>query len=438
MTKLFKTAKKVVKVLQKNGHDAVFAGGSVRDMLLDKTPHDFDVATSATPDVVESLFKNTKAVGKAFGVVLVRLKGVDFEVATFRSDGNYSDGRRPDTVTFSTMREDAERRDFTVNAMFFNPVTKEFVDFVDGKVDLKNKVLRFVGNADDRVKEDNLRLLRAVRFALRFDFDFDDATFEALKRNARFVLNVASERVKDELVKMLAVGKPRRMMNLLFTTNLLVHVLPEVFNLFGSPQNPKHHPEGDVLEHTVLVMEKLVGKSVELQLAGMFHDVAKPATLRFVDGQPTNRGHADLGFDMTKVLMKRLKFSTDETTLVTDLVKNHMKLHHVKEFKKSTLKKLLALPFMDELFLLGSADALSASRKVDHLTFLKDKMNEFTPDEVKPVPFVNGHDLMDLGLKPGPVFKTLLDELMELKLEDVVTNRKQALKVLKDKVDLMS
>ena len=435
---MIKIAKKIVKVLQKNGYEAVFAGGCVRDMLLGIEPHDYDIATSATPDVVESLFKHTKAVGKAFGVILVRMKGVDFEVATFRKDGNYSDGRRPDTVSFSTMKEDAERRDFTANAMFYDPIKKEVIDYVYGISDLTLKTLRFVGNANHRIEEDHLRLLRAVRFALKLDFELDPSTFEAIRRNAYLVNRIAPERVREEFVKILEVGKPRRMMDLLFSTHLMQMIFPEIVALKDSPQYFEYHPEGDVLEHTILVMEKLTNQKMEVQLAGMFHDIGKPNTLKFEDGKPTNKGHDRIGADTVEWIMLRLKFSNDEITLVRNLVADHMKHHIVKEFKKSTLKRYMALPYIDELILLNRADCLSASGNLEHVDFLEEKMNEFEPEEIKPIPFVNGHDLTGFGLKPGPVFKILLDEMMDFQLEDIVINRKQALKVLKEKVNLIS
>lgn len=435
---MIKIAKKIVKVLQKNGYEAVFAGGCVRDMLLGIEPHDYDIATSATPDVVESLFKHTKAVGKAFGVILVRMKGVDFEVATFRKDGNYSDGRRPDTVSFSTMKEDAERRDFTVNAMFYDPIKKEVIDHVYGISDLTLKTLRFVGNANHRIEEDHLRLLRAVRFALKLDFELDPSTFEAIRRNAYLVNRIAPERVREEFVKILEVGKPRRMMDLLFSTHLMQMIFPEIVALKDSPQYFEYHPEGDVLEHTILVMEKLIGQKTEVQLAGMFHDVGKPDTLKFEDGKPTNKGHAVVSADMAEQIMFRFKFSTDEIGFVKNLVTDHMKSHHTKEFKKSTLKKYLALPYINELLILNKADALSASRSVEYVEYIEEKLNEFEPEEIKPAPFVNGYDLIELGLKPGPMFKILLDEMMDFQLEEIVTNRKQAFKVLRDKVNLMA
>lgn len=427
-------AKKIVRTLQKNGHEAVFAGGCVRDMLSGHTPHDFDIATSAHPDVVQSLFKNTNAVGKAFGVILVKEKGETFEVATFRNDGTYSDGRRPDSVVFSTMEEDAARRDFTINAMFFDPIKRKVFDFENGQMDLDHGEIKFVGNADERIKEDNLRLLRAIRFALRFDFGLTFRTENAIFNNAHLVKNVAPERVREEFVKMVMAGKPRRMINLLFKTGLLEHILPEMVELIGSPQNPKFHPEGEVMEHTILVMEKLVGKGLEVQLAGMFHDIGKPVTMELVNGQPTNKGHDKVGAEMVEQIMMRLKFSNDETALVKDLVADHMRHHVAKQFKKSTLKRYLALPHIEELMLLNEADVMSASKNREDLDFLIEKRNEWEPEVIKPKAFVTGRDLIELGLTPGPIFGSILREVEDLQLEGEVTSRKEALRFVEEKI----
>lgn len=428
-------AKKVVKTLQNSGHEAVFAGGCVRDMLMGNTnPHDIDIATSATPDEVQRLFKNTNAVGKAFGVILVKMKDVTFEVATFRNDGTYSDGRRPDSVTFTSMAEDAKRRDFTINAMFFDPFKNKVIDFVGGRRDLTNTRVKFVGLAEDRIKEDHLRLLRAVRFALRFDFDLEMFTMNAIKRNASLVNKVAPERVREELVKMVMVGKPRRMMELLFSTGLMKHILPEMVALDGSPQNPEWHPEGDVLEHTILVMERLVGERLEVQLAGMFHDIAKPVTLKFEDGRATNKGHDAVGADMVEQIMMRLKFSNDEIAFVKDLVSDHMRQHEVQKFRKSTLKRFLAQPHIEELMLLGEADVMSASGNMENLEFLRDKLDSWEPEEIRPTPFITGRDLIKLGLKPGPIFGTIINEVEDLQLEGKLANREDALRFIEKKI----
>lgn len=427
MTKQQESALVIIKTLLKAGHEAVFAGGAVRDMLLNTVPHDIDIATSATPDQVESIFESTKAVGKAFGVILVKYRNLEFEVATFRTDGIYSDGRRPDTVTFSSMHEDAKRRDFTVNAMFFDPIRNKVIDFVGGKDDIYYNKIKFVGNADERIKEDKLRLLRAVRFALKLDFDLDKFTFNSIRRNAHLVNDVAAERIKEELVKMILVGKPRRMFELLLDTGLMSQILPEVVEMVDSPQNPRYHPEGSVDKHVILVMEKLVGQSLELQLAGMFHDIGKPATLVMEDGQPTNKGHDKVSAEITERIMLRLKFSNDEIELVKDLIGSHMKHHIVKQFRKSTLKRYLGLPYIEDLILLNEADTLSASGDLEALQFIREKQLEWEPEVIHPVPLVTGKDLIKMGFKPGPIFGLILKDIEELQLEGTLEDTEAAI-----------
>ena len=427
MNNLKLNATKIVKILQDAGHEAVFAGGCVRDMLLEIEPHDFDIATSALPDQVESLFKNTKAVGKAFGVILVRLDKIDFEVATFRSDGNYSDGRRPDSVSFTTMENDSDRRDFTVNSMFLDPIKEHLFDFNWGERDIENKVIRFVGDEKTRIQEDNLRLLRAVRFAVKFDFNFDFFTFKNIKFHAHLVKNVSPERIREELVKMFLINKPRRMMELLMSTGLMEHILPEVKEMDMSLHNLKFHPEGDVLEHTIIVMEKLVGRPLELQFAGLFHDIGKPSTMVMKEGQPTNHGHAEVGAEIAEEIMLRLKFSNKEIELVKNLVGGHMKMNQVRHFKKSTIKRYLALPYIEDLISLAVADAQASTGDMSQVDFIRDKLEEWEPEEIKPVPILTGKDLIGLGIKPGPIFKEILNEIETLQLEGIIVSVAEAI-----------
>ncbi len=428
-------AKKVVRTLQKAGYQAVFAGGAVRDIFLGNIPHDYDIATSAKPDEVQGLFKNTNAVGKAFGVILVKLKGETFEVATFRKDGNYSDGRRPDSVEFSSMEEDAKRRDFTINAMFFDPIKKKVFDFEQGQLDLDNKEINFVGKPIERIKEDNLRLLRAIRFAIKLDFTIGTETWEAIKKNAHLVNNVAPERIREEFIKMLQLGSPRKMVNLLFNSNLINHILPEMVDLKDSPQREDFHPEGDVLTHTILVMEKLIGEKIEVQIAGMLHDVGKPKALVIEDdGTPTHKGHEVISTEIAEKIMLRLKFSNDEIDLVKNLVGDHMRHHVAKKWKKSTMKRFLSLPHFEDLIILNKADTLSASNDLSDIDFILSKVNEWEPEIIKPKAIVSGHDLIKLGLKPGPIFKIVLLEVETEQLEGNIVNRKQALKFLKERI----
>lgn len=428
-------ALKIIKKLQRKGFQAVFAGGCVRDMLLNKEPHDFDVATSATPDQVEKIFvRNSKTVGKAFGVVLVKVNGTDFEVATFRKDGTYSDGRRPDSVEFvPSMKDDADRRDFTVNAMFWDPVKRTTWDFVDGQRDLTMKKIRFVGDPKKRIEEDKLRLLRAVRFCLKLDFWMDSDTAIAVRLNANKLNTVSPERIRDELMKMLAAGRPRKMMDLLFSTHLVDYVLPELRNLDGCRQNSAFHPEGDVLEHTVQVMEGLVNEPVLLQLAGMLHDIGKPATMTEEDGQITNRGHDVVGASMVEEIMTRLKFSNDEIEYVKNLTADHMQHHFVRSMRKSTLKRYMALPYFDDLTKLNRADINAASKNFSALEYIEEKRKSWKPEEIKPKSLITGKDLIEAGFTPGPMFKTILSFIEEGQLEGKIRTREDAMKIVKNK-----
>jgi len=421
-------ALKIVKRLQDKGHQAVFAGGAVRDMLLGDDPHDIDIATSANPDQVINLFKNTKSVGKSFGVVLVRYGDTDFEVATFREDGTYSDGRRPDSVLFSSMGKDSSRRDLTINSIFYDPVRERVLDFNKGHQDLCDKIIRFVGDPNKRIQEDNLRILRAIRFAIKLGFTIDKKTWSAIIMNAEKINNVSEERISEELMKMIAIGKPREMMVLLYDSGLLKHILPEVDALVGCGQNPNYHPEGDVFEHTVRAMENLKSERPILQLAGMLHDIGKPSTSSInEDGKTINHGHDKVGAEMVDTLMRRLKFSNDDIELVKNLTSDHMLHHFVRSMKKATVKKMMALPHFDDLLKLNEADIMAASGNISSLTYIREKMDTWKPEEIKPKPIISGQQLIDLGFKPGPLFKEILNTVVDLQLEGELTTEDDAL-----------
>ena len=417
----------IVQTLRNQGRYAVLAGGCVRDMLLGIEPHDYDIATKAYPDEVEALFTNTKAVGKAFGVVLVNIEGTDFEVATFRSDGEYFDGRRPSTVHFSDIKEDAERRDFTVNALFYDPLDKKVIDFVGGQEDLKNKILRFVGDPETRIKEDKLRLLRFVRFILKLGFEMNKESFLAVRLHSPDIYKVSPERIREELMKMLEVGKPRQMVQLLMGTHLMHHILPEVAELAECEQDSEWHPEGDVLTHTIMVMEELKDEPSLLQLAAMFHDIGKPSTSVVRDGRITNRGHASVGKEMTEKRMRELKFSNDEIELVTSLVHHHMKGHVAPHMKKSKLKRLLAEPWAEMLVKLAMADQKASHGDTEGAEFLKEKFETWEPEDVKPEPLITGNDLINLGLEPGPIFSEILDAVSDGQLEGDLNTWEEAI-----------
>lgn len=431
----YRKAVKIIRKLQRRGYQSVLAGGAPRDMLLGKEPHDYDICTDATPSQVEKIFRQTKAVGKSFGVVLVKIKDVDFEVASFRRDGIYSDGRHPDSIEFTSMEEDAKRRDFTVNAMFYDPRKKKYIDFFNGQKDLQARRIRFVGDPIQRITEDNLRLIRAIRFAVKLDSWIEPESMKAIRENASKIANVASERINEELMKMLALGQPRKMLELLFDSGLLTYIMPEVIPLRDCPQNPKWHPEGRVWIHTIMVMEGLTQEKPILQLAALLHDIGKPATTDPNDPQLSAKGHDELGAKMAVEIMTRLKFSNDEISYVRDIISDHMKMHLLKEMKKSTLKRYMALPHFEDLIKLGRADVAAASKDFSNFDCLKEKTQDWKPEEIKPKGLVTGDDLIAKGLKPGPQFKELLTMVMDAQLEGTIKTKDEGLKLVQKVID---
>jgi poly(A) polymerase len=435
----YRKAVKIIKKLQRRGYQAVFTGGWVRDSLLGRPSSDIDIATNATPDQVEKLFHRTKAVGKSFGVILVRIKDIDFEVATFRIDGNYSDGRRPDSVQFTSMEEDAKRRDFTVNAMFYDPRKKQYIDFVGGQKDLQARRIRFVGDPVQRITEDNLRLIRAIRFAVKLNSWIEPESMKAIRENSSKIANVASERIREEFMKMLELGDPRKMIDLLFESNLVDYIMPELKPMKDSKQNPYWHPEGPVLEHTILVMENLANEKPLLQFAALMHDIGKPATAKVEGNDPnkiSNHGHDDVGAKIALDIMTRLKFSNDEIDYVVNLVENHMKHQAVKDMRKSTLKRFMSQPYFDDLLKLNYADIRAASGDLTTIKFLEEQKSNWKPEEIKPkTSLVTGDDLIVMGLKPGPHFKELLTLVMDAQLEGTVKTKDEGLKLVQKVLD---
>jgi poly(A) polymerase len=421
-------ALRIVKVLQEHGYEALYAGGHVRDMILGMQSADIDVATNAGPDVVEMLFEKTLPVGKAFGVIVVIIDDIQTEVATFRSDGQYSDGRRPDAVVFSSKEEDAKRRDLTINGMFYDPIKKIFLDFVGGQEDLKNRIIRLIGDPEARIAEDKLRMLRVIRFAARLDFTIDPGTLEAVKRHSAEILQVSSERIADELLKILRTGNYSKALNLLFDTELIKHILPEVYVMRGCEQPKDYHPEGDVLIHTIKALDNLpADASDELRMGTLLHDVGKPVTQTFEDRIRFNR-HELKGKDVSREILKRLRFSNEFSTRVIDLVGNHMKFMFVKDMRTSRLKRFISMPHFEEHMALHRADCLSSHENVGNYDFVKEKLNTYEPAEIRPVRIVTGKDLLEMGFKAGPLFKQILTDVEDRQLEGLVSDREQALK----------
>lgn len=423
----------VVRQLSDAGFRAVFAGGCVRDQLLGKEPHDFDVATSARPEDVLKLFPRAIPVGVAFGVVRVLDQGENphqVEVATFRGETTYSDGRHPDNVCFTDEKEDVRRRDFTVNGLLFDPLKNEVLDYVDGRRDLDLRRLRAIGDPKLRFAEDHLRMLRAIRFAAQLNFEIDGATFGAIKENAEKILKISAERIRDELCKMLTGPDPRKALELLKASRLLKHILPEIDVMEGVQQPPEYHPEGDVWVHTLMLLGQLQHAPLPLALGALFHDVGKPPTFMMADRIRFNQ-HEHVGADMTRVIMGRLKFSNEDIDRVESLVRQHMVYKDVTKMKPSTLKRFLRQPNFEEHLALHKLDCMASHRKLNNHEFCREQLAKVPVEALHPPPLVTGADLIALGLPPGPKFKAILQSIEDKQLEGELTDREAALAFIK-------
>jgi len=440
-------AETIVVRLRAAGHLAYFAGGCVRDLLLARQPKDFDVATSATPDVVLGMFPKTFAVGAHFGVVLVVSTGPDgveimTEVATFRNDGVYGDGRHPDAVRFSTSAEqDVERRDFTINGMLLDPLRlrdsgdldRAVLDYVGGRADLAARLVRAIGDPSRRFAEDKLRMLRAVRFAARFEFAIETVTEAQIRAQAAAIHQVSAERIRDELTRMLTEGHARLAFELLDRTGLLDQVLPEVARMRGVEQPPEYHPEGDVWVHTLLLLEKLpAGVPATLAWAALLHDVGKPPTFERAPDRIRFNGHAEVGTSIAAAICRRLRFSNEETAQILALVANHMRFGDVERMKESTLKRFFRLPRFDEHLELHRIDCLSSHGLLRLYEFAKARFEQLPADEVRPTLLVTGRDLIEAGYQPGPRFKELLALAEDAQLEGRIHTREQGLALVRE------
>jgi poly(A) polymerase len=417
----------IVRRLRDAGHEAYFAGGCVRDQLLGREPLDYDVATSAPPETVQALFPRTVAVGAQFGVILVVEQGVAFEVATFRADDAYIDGRRPTSVRFTTAEEDARRRDFTINALLLDPIADAVVDFVDGQADLRRGVIRAIGDAQARIAEDRLRMLRAVRLAARLGFAVDPATLDAIRVAAPSITDMAAERIGDEIVKILTEGAARRGFELLDDTGLLRAVLPEVASMQGVAQSPDYHPEGDVWTHTLLLLAQLGrGVSESVALGALLHDVAKPVCARQVGERITFYGHPAVGAEIAERICQRLRRSRVTWERVAYLVRNHLRLVQAPSMRLSTLKRMLREDGFDELLAVARIDALASNGDLTYVEFCERRRAEIGAEAVRPPRLLGGDDLAALGYEPGPLFGQILHALEEAQLEGQVRTRAEA------------
>lgn len=470
----------VVETLRGCGHQAYLVGGCVRDLLLGREPADYDVATDATPDDVMRIFPETYAVGVQFGVVLVpipqsqRENGAApepkspshpvtsagpadlchpelsstaeessalghhhkacVEVATFRCDIGYSDGRHPDEVLFSRdPREDVQRRDFTINGLLLDPLNSEVLDYVGGQQDLNAKIIRAIGDPELRFREDKLRMLRAVRFAARFEYTIEPKTFEAICKLASEINQVSRERVRDELTRMLTEGHARHAFELLDETGLLGEVLPEIERMKGVEQPPEFHPEGDVFVHTMLLLESLPHPCpVALAWGALLHDVGKPPTFRRAPDRIRFDDHVDVGVKMAEAICRGLRFSNDETKQILALVDNHMRFGDVERMKDSTFKKFIRLPHFDQHLELHRLDCESSHRSLRLYDYTRQKMAKLPPEAVRPKPLIGGDDLIALGYEPGALFKEILGAVEDAQLEGSLRTKEQAVSFVRE------
>jgi poly(A) polymerase len=439
----------VVRTLRRRGYQALFNGGCVRDFLLGREPADYDVATDATPEEVMRLFPETYAVGAQFGVVLVPIKESEscdaavagrppaaksncIEVATFRNDGLYSDGRHPDQVSYTKdPKEDVQRRDFTINGLLLDPLDNDRVlDFVGGRADIKAHIIRAIGSPERRFAEDKLRMLRAIRFAARFSYTIESATLGAIRKLAPRIREVSRERVRDELQKMLSEGHARRAFELLDEAKLLPEVLPEVARMKGVAQPLQFHPEGDVWIHTLMLLEQLPANcSPVLAWGALLHDVGKPPTFRVAPDRIRFDNHADVGAKMAQEICRRLRLSNREIEGVCTVVENHMKFAEVKRMRDSTLKRFMRMPFFAEQLEMHRMDCLASHRDLSLYEFVREKLENIPPQEIRPKPLVTGHDLIAVGYKPGPRFKEILSAIEDAQLEGRIHGKEQALQL---------
>jgi len=443
----------IIRTLRERGHEAYLVGGCVRDLLLKREPSDYDVATSATPQEVMGIFPETYAVGVQFGVVLVAEQQVPrlgsdtalrdpncplndndktVEVATFRADIGYSDGRHPDDVRFTKdPKEDVQRRDFTINGLLLDPINDQVLDFVGGQKDLEAETVRAIGDARQRFGEDKLRMLRAVRFAARFGYKIEPKTFKAIRQLAQEIGQVSRERIRDELTKMLTEGKARQAFLLLDESGLLQEVLPEIEKMKGVEQPPQYHPEGDVFVHTLLLLEKLPYPCAPtLAWGALLHDVGKPATFRVAPDRIRFDGHVEVGVKIAEDILRRLRFSNEDAKQILALVNNHMRFGQVDRMKESTFKKFVRMPRFDEHLELHRIDCEASHGNVTLYNFIREQIATMPAETMRPAPLITGEDLIAAGYEPGPRFKEILSAVEDGQLEGRLRTKEEAMDLI--------
>jgi tRNA nucleotidyltransferase/poly(A) polymerase len=423
------TAKKIVIRLQQAGFAAFWVGGCVRDFLLGREPEDIDIATDARPEQIEELFKRTIAVGKKFGVIVVVEDGHQFQVATFRSEGDYKDGRRPEKVVFSDAKADAVRRDFTINALFYDPVSDTTHDWVGGERDLRAKIIRTIGKPEERFGEDHLRLLRAIRFAAQLNFEIEPETFAAVKALAPKIKAISAERIRDELLKLFRSPHAARGLDLLRESGLMEQVLPELSATVTCDQSPNYHPEGTVFNHIRLMLEQLPADApLALPWSVILHDIGKPPTSSVDEktGAIHFYGHEKIGADMAQVILNRLRFPKKDVDEIVACVRQHMQFKDVKQMRMATLRRLLLRETFPLELELHKLDCLGSHRSLEYYNFLLEQAEELSKKpQIRP-PLLSGGDLIALGMKPGPSMGPLLHEIREKQLSDELKTKRKA------------
>ena len=425
-------ALRVVETLRQAGFQALLAGGCVRDLALGRVPKDWDVATDAEPEEVAALFEHTVAVGAQFGVSVVMLDEGDYEVARFRRDGPYRDGRRPASIELADARADAQRRDFTINGLLYDPENGAILDYVDGQRDLHAGIIRAIGDPTARFAEDDLRLLRAVRFAARLGFTIEPATWDALCARAGCIVGVSAERLRDELTLLLTEGGARCGLRLLDQSGLLQAVLPEVAAMRGVPQEAEFHPEGDVWTHVQLLFEYLDKPSAELAWSALLHDIGKPSTMVRAE-RIRFHGHDAVGAEMAAAICGRLRMSNEARRLICTLVADHMRISHVRQMRPSTLARLLREPHFPELLQLHRADCLASHGKLDLYEFCQEQLAALKGEHLRPPALLTGADLIALGFAPGPLFREILTAVEDAQLEGQLDSYRSALRFVQRK-----
>ena len=431
----------VVKTLQESGYIALFAGGCVRDELLGREPKDYDVATDAYPEEVEKIFPRTIPIGKAFGVIAVVEGNETVEVATFREEVGTLDGRHPETIMFSAAKEDALRRDFTINGMFFDPIKEQLHDYIYGKRDLEKRIITAIGDPKERFLEDHLRMLRAIRFTHTLGFSLDPDTEAAITEMAHLITKISVERIEAELTRTLTDSpKPGDALRHLHEVGLLQHILPEIIPMVGQEQPPQFHPEGDVFVHTCLMLNLMKQDSAftdrELAYSVLLHDVGKPSTASLgtgTDGNPRIRfdGHAQVGAELAEKILTRLKLPNKEKHRIVDTVRGHMRFMDVQQMRTSTLRKMIGAETFDLEMELHRVDCLGSHAMLDNYDYVQCYQGKMADEPILPEPWIRGNDLMEIGIKEGRLIGKILKEAYDVQMEERAASREELLEWVK-------